>query len=385
MPRESTIPLVLVLTIIVSIICLLLYQIQGSEKKVDDISIKELSTRKRIRAKGSIDYDSMRFIDNRGDIFQRCPCKEGLICELGICKKQSGSFCLTNSECTHNNICFNGICTEKPNDREGIIGSMSETGKICVNKHPLKYTGGQFVMNKDLWWANGTMSIVDANVTGLVYILADHGLYRVSDVNKKEIHCSQGLRQLFRFRDKIYGVSTSNNIMVLLRENTSNPFKFKKVSTIYDKDFDEDVEEVYPCTDGSISIKKVDGLIYTFESDIGEWKEEASDVLRIDYGKTYKFKLIHYENRIEYWCDTLINGEMVFKLDGTFKDAIIVPKTSTFMTINLRSTIDHYIPVIGNEEAKVQRSFRKKNIGGSGDKFLKTEDDLWILTGSNCL
>jgi len=71
----------------------------------------------------------------KGDIYQQCPCKDGLICDEGVCKKRLNSPCFISSECAGESVCHKGFCATRPGEWEVPISNVCQYGLIVTNNH----------------------------------------------------------------------------------------------------------------------------------------------------------------------------------------------------------------------------------------------------------
>ncbi len=258
------------------------------------------------------------------------------------------------------------------------------------------------------WWAvDGSISVCDSNVTGLIYIIREDGVYRVSSdsaiQDKLRIDQDLTLIKLFRFQNHLYALTIEGGVYQLINESASNKWKYRRVTEIYKKDLSSScVEDIYPCNDGTISLK-ISGVTHTYIHDQKIWLEEPDSPEKIVYGETSETKLILHRHHIDFHF-VIVEGEtisvtgtndpvsaaknnipVVFSVNGCFKDGEISLAEDGILVVDSKGLIREYrpivwIPIVDNR----QHHFREKIIQGVGDRLLRTKNNIWLLTGAGC-
>lgn len=353
----------------------------------------------------------------QGDLYKSCPCKPGLACDNGICKQEPGSSCVTSSACHSSMMCYIGRCTEQPKTPDEKSKTNYHDGTVCVNRHFMKMEQDRFIMMKGWWSMSGGVSICDSDVSGLVYMVREDGVTRVStDPSISgfiKIEQSLSLLKLFRFLGKVYGLTTNGKMYQLISENLKTKWKYRPVKEIYKKALSRSViEDVYPCRDGSVSLR-IEGKIHTYSIKTKKWVEEIGPK-KIIYGETSDTKITLYSDRIEFKFvmpdDDITNRRhaplkshkpkqhgttytnFTFTLTGIYKDVELNTEGDGIIVLVAKTGhVKECKPVIWlhntswSSNSSQQTHFRERLLHGTGDQLLRTSNTIWMLTGAKCL
>lgn len=354
----------------------------------------------------------------QGDLYKSCPCKPGLVCDNGICKQEPGSTCVTSSACHSSMMCYIGRCTEQPRTQDEKQKTNYHDGIVCVNRHFMKLEQDRFIMMKGWWSMNGGISLCDSDVSGLVYMVREDGVTRVSvdPVISGSIEIDQDLSllKLFRFLGKVYGLTMEGKLYQLPSESLKSKWQYRPVKEIYKKNLSNEViEDVYPCKDGSLSIR-ISGKIYTYSVKTKRWTEEIGPK-KIVYGETVNTKISLYSDRIKFKFEIpeddaanlqspLVHRRQIqpklskirspdvkcidftFTLTGLYKDVELNPEEDGIIVLAANTGhVKEYKPVVWLPlTAGSQNHFRERLLHGSGDRLLRTSNTVWLLTGAKC-
>lgn len=373
----------------------------------------------------------------KGELYSSCvnnKCQEGLVCDRGICKQISGSSCVISSSCQNDNICYMERCTLQPNTQEELKKTNYNQGKICVNRHFLKLNKDSFIMLSGWWNINNGIYICDSNITGLIYIVNGDGLFRISSdpsiTDVVSISQKLVIAKIFRYLDKIHVLTEDGYLYQLINESTSNKWEYKQVTELYKKKLiSYFIEDIYPCKNGTISIK-ISGKIYSYCINEKTWKEELGNPLKIIYGEIDTHKIILYKHKIEYYfylhpgseenrnnktqdlfeewpinqkssnvrlpfresvrstdhksaSDQSQNMLIKYILNGSFKDIEFNLTMNSIIAIS-DNKIKEYEPVVWIPIINNQNHFKEISLKGIGDKLIRTKESVWLLTGVSC-
>lgn len=361
------------------------------------------------------------FSQNQGDLYKSCPCKPGLVCDNGICKQEPGSICVTSSSCHSSMMCYFGRCTEQPRTPDEKLRTNYHDGMICVNRHFMKLEQDRFIMMKGWWSMNGGISLCDSDVSGLVYMVREDGVTRVSidPVISGSIKVEQDLSllKLFRFLGKVYGLTTEGKLYQLISESLKSKWRYRPVKEIYKKNLSNAViEDVYPCRDGSLSLR-ISGKIHTYSIRTKKWVEEVGPK-KIVYGETSDTKVSLYSDRVELKFEIpeedtadlrnpLLHRrsavsiqprsskarspgktyvDFTFTLTGLYKDVEINSEEDGIIVLAAKTGhVKEYKPVVWFPlTSGSQNHFRERLLHGIGDRLLRTSNSVWLLTGAKC-
>lgn len=376
-------------------------------------------------------------IERGGDLYQSCPCKPGFICDKGICKQKQNSICITSLSCDDSSICYNGRCIEKPKTKNEQLVTNYDRDNICVNRHFLKLENDRFIMMKGWWSMNEGVYLCDSDITGLIYLVKDNNILRLSTnpLITDRIKVNQDLipLKLFRFQNKIFVLTLEGKIYQLINENIKNKWQYRHVREIYEKDIsDLFIEDLYTCSDGSIAFK-TDGIIYSYLMEKKEWTSEIGS-RKIVFGEFSNTKMVLYDDKIEInleieqddfydssditikqpiktppltpsflsnhkknfllnikskhnnFSGTFINVKFTFP--GSYRDIEFNINEDKFLVLTAKTNqIKEFEPLIWKNSVdhnQIEVSFNERSLQGNGDKLIRTNDHIWLLTGAQC-
>ena len=299
---------------------------------------------------------------------------------------------------------------------------------ICVNRHFLKLQDDRFIMMKGWWTMNNGISLCESDISGLIYIIRSDGISRVSidPTISHSINIDQDLNilKMFRFLNKLYVLTIDGKLYQLTHENINTKWLYRHVTEIYNKDlFNMVIEDIYPCRDGSISIK-TGGRIYTYLIKRKKWEDEIGP-RKIIYGELSTIKTILYDDRIEFKFEIdnndilsidndyfsnitsqksppfikinsnkrkeqkrfqTTNVEITFTLAGIYRDVELSPNEDSIIVLFSKTRqIKEYKPILKLPITTInQYYFEEKLLHGTGDRLLKSNDIIWLLTGAKC-
>lgn len=353
---------------------------------------------------------------NLGELFESCPCKKGLVCDNGICKMEPNSICVTSSSCPTNYICYTGRCLEKPSSKDEIKKTHYSEDQICLNRHFLRLDGTKFNMSSGWWNINQGISLCESDVSGVIYVVTENDLYRVS-INSNEdtsiIHQNLQISKMFRFVNKIHVLTNDGRIYQLVSETHRSQWEYRRINEIYGKDLSNTtVDDAYPCKDGSLSLR-IDGKIYMYSTRRRDrkWKLKKG-AIKVVYDETSVSRAIMYPQKIvvklapptdetnEYnkplsshddlkttALRRLRDGKLgkhkressnVSVISGKYKDLVFTPNGQGIMVISASdSTVTEYVKGWSGR-------LQEKVITGTGDRLFKCFRDIWLLTGASC-
>jgi hypothetical protein len=371
---------------------------------------------------------------NLGNLFESCPCKKGLVCDSGICKMEPNTICVTSSTCPSNYICYTGRCLEKPSSTDEIKKTNYQDDQICLNRHFLKLDNTKFNMMSGWWNINQGISLCESDVSGVIYVVTENELYRVSidsKVDSSVIHQNLQISKMFRFVNKIHVLTNDGRIYQLVSETHRSQWEYRRINEIYGKDLSNTtVDDAFPCKDGSLALR-IDGKIYMYSTRHRDrkWKMKKG-ATKVIYDETSLSRAIMYPNKIvvklappsdhrqgSLWNPKtgLLTGntesneynkplsahddlktaalrklregkmgksrrdkESLSVIPGKFKDMIFSGNGQGILVISLSdSTVTEYVKTWSNR-------LQEKILNGTGDKLFKCFRDIWLLTGASC-
>ena len=236
---------------------------------------------------------------------------------------------------------------------------------------------------------------------------------------------------MFRFRNKVYASTLDGELYQLISESLNSKWTYRRVKEIYKKDISNMVlEDVYVCQDGSISLK-TDGKIYTYltgnrtgNKTNNGWFEEIGP-RKIVYGETSKTRIILYIDRLEFNFEvpgehtTMNTGiiskisprtnsrrqisprstkskmtnspnkkniNIVFTLTGSYRDVELnTDEDGIIVLVAKTGHVKEYKPVVWLPlTSESQNHFRERFLYGTGDRLIRTNNLIWLLTGAKC-
>ncbi|GAF95043.1 unnamed protein product, partial [marine sediment metagenome] len=189
----------------------------------------------------NIAYKGHRFVGGltSGELNETCPCEEDLICDEGLCKRDTGSICLISKACKKGEICLLDRCIVEPTT---YLENRKGRRIVSMDQHLFKLMDNRFVFPG--WWKlNNVLSIIDSKISGVVYISTDKGIYRVltnieliKSNNQwwKEIKTNGNITgKLYKFIDKIYLLTSNGKLYRLYEETLTNEWTFNKIKEMY--------------------------------------------------------------------------------------------------------------------------------------------------------
>jgi len=367
---------------------------------------------------------------NLGNLFESCPCKKGLICDSGICKMEPNTVCVTSSTCPSNYICYTGRCLEKPSSMDEIKKTNYQDDQICLNRHFLKLDNTKFNMVSGWWNINQGISLCESDVSGVIYVVTENELYRVSInsmVDSSVINQNLQISKMFRFVNKIHVLTNDGRIYQLVSETHRTQWEYRRINEIYGKDLSNTtVDDAFPCKDGSLALR-IDGKIYMYSTRRRDrkWKmkkgatkviyDEISLSRAIMYPNKIVVKLAPYSEhrQVSLWNSktgttelndynkplsahddlktsslrklregkmgkSRSNNKSLSVIPGKFKDMIFSENGQGILVISLSdSTVTEYVKTWSNR-------LQEKILNGTGDRLFKCFRDIWLLTGASC-
>ena len=323
-----------------------------------------------------------------GGLFERCPCYSGLICDGGMCKTKKGNSCVTTAACMDDSICYLGKCVSKPRTNEEIDNTKFNGKQICLNRHFLKLYRSKFNIESGWWTLNKGLCICESNKSGIIYAVTENNIYQISSKSFNEVKIASKnivVKKMFRFLDKINVLSADGKLYQLTNESHLKRWKFRRINQIYGKNLsDIKVEDVYPCSDGSISLK-ADGSVYMYfiRRRDGKWVQEER-ALQISYGDNSSYYSILYPDGISIYRD---RGGKIF-LKGNYKDVVILQNSGSghsklfVIRTDDSSVYEYYYSIISTRLSKGK--WRYRHLITKGDRLFKTFDDVWLLSQDTC-
>jgi hypothetical protein len=332
--------------------------------------------------------------NQQGNLYDLCPCKNGLICQNGVCKADLNTRCLITSDCANPYICFDGTCVNKPTEtlelRTTKYYQQENKGRICVNRNiaELVLNGQNELVLSFLkgWWSlNKVTSICDGDTSGILFCVAESGLYKLtcnSDLFlPRKITVNMKIDQVFQYKNKLHLLTLEGDLYQVVNQRNDKRWKYVHLVELENRKIvNEPIERIYTNGVDKISIK-VNNQVYTYNNKKETWTKENKNLIKIVYG--LDANLYMYLNRVE-----LIYNNSTFVLNSTVKDLSFIPKSiiehmallESFLVTTITGQIQLCTPVIWNKNNYI----RTQNCHLNGDYLIQTNNNLWVITGAKC-
>ena len=212
----------IIIVILIIIIVILVWN--SSKKKISVLSTQDDESVKSATFKYKGDDNQIL-----GHLNDKCPCEDGLICDKGICKRNTNVICDSTDECSHTDLCILKHCVRKPNgylqstSSDNLSTKSVEKNIITFDGHLLQLKDQQFIFPG--WWdLNQIISVIDSNMFGTIYVSTVKGIYKIMNITNtiQKINCIINsdkvyndnteiiTGQLFRFARKIHLLFNGN-------------------------------------------------------------------------------------------------------------------------------------------------------------------------------